>query len=240
MLKITVKVDMQKYLDKMNAARDQIPFATALALTRTAQAVKADLVSGMSSAFKSPTTYTLNSLYLDRATKANLVATIGVKGADSGTGAVKWLKPEIMGGARERGLELFLEPLGLPPAGLYAVPGSKAKTTSGGKIDTAWVKRLVADIGAQGKSGGLINKRWRGIRKRDGALKYFVLETKWGKLLPGIYGKQGRSLLPFIIFVRQPRYAKRFDFYGIAQRTAQQRFPAEFAAAVKQAMATRR
>lgn len=239
MLKFTVKVDMQKFIDKMNAARDQIPFATALALTRTAQAVKADLVSGMSSAFRSPTTYTLNSLYLDRATKANLVATIGVKGADSGTGAVKWLKPEIYGGVRERGLELFLEPLGLPPPGLYAVPGSKAKMTSNGKIDMTWVKRLVADIGSQGKSG-LVSKRWRGIRKRDGALKYFILEAKWGKLLPGIYAKQGRSLLPLIMFVRQPKYRKRFDFYGIAQRTAQQRFPQEFAAAVKQAMATRR
>lgn len=237
MLKVDVRVDVRLALRKLKIARDQVPFATALALTKTAQAVKEDLRDGMKADFRHVASFTLNSLYLERATKATLVATIGIKGADANVGAVKWLRPEVYGGARQRGLEALLRSVNLPPDGLYAVPGKAAKKSGNGRIDINWVRSLVADMASQGVSGNVTKSNER-KRKGQAALTYFVLVTPWGKLPPGIYGKRGRYVLPFIIFVARPKYAAKFDFYGIAQRTIQRRFPIEFELAVKRAMAT--
>lgn len=242
MIKITVKVDTERFLNKIKVARDQLPFATALALTRTAQAVKDDLRTGMSSSFKDVTTYTLNSMYVKGATKAELVATVGLKGADSGVGAVNWLSPEIYGGVRNKAIEKLLNKVGLPPDGMYAVPGKSAKM-SGGRINFAWLQSLIADMAAQGISSGVITRKSLKRRKgygSNGTQRYFVLIEKWGKLSPGIYGARGRAAYPLIMFVRQPRYSKRFDFYGIATTTARQRFPQEFAAALRRAGLSRR
>jgi hypothetical protein len=239
MIKLTFKIEDQKAYRKIEEVRKQIPFATALALTKTAQAIKEDLVAGMSSAFSNPTTYTLRSMYVKRAEKTELVASVGVKGGDTGEGAVRWLRPEIYGGSRQYALEAILEPLGLPPAGMYAVPGKAAKL-SNGHIDINWVRALVSDIAEQGigQARGILTSKFK--RRKGKTLNYVVLMTKWGKLLPGIYGKRGGSLFPFIIFVRQPKYGARFNFYGIAEATAQRQFPIEFAKAVERSLSTAR
>ena len=36
-----------------------------------------------------------------------------------------------------------------------------------------------------------------------------------------------------LIFTRDPRYRKRFDYFGIAKRTAERRWPVEAARAIK-------
>ncbi len=74
MFKITVNVDFSKLTAKIANARQQVPFATALALTKTAHNVKAALVTEMSSVFKAPSSFTLRSLTVTRAEKANLLA----------------------------------------------------------------------------------------------------------------------------------------------------------------------
>jgi hypothetical protein len=246
MLRINVKVDDRLFREKLKLIEKQVPFATALALTKTAQAIKPELVAGMASEFQQPTSFTLNSLTVSRAEKkaADIVATIGVKGAESGKGAVRWLSPEVYGGERSHAIEALLRPLGLPPSGMYAVPGKSAKLSGAKRIDINWFRSLIADISEQGVSNarGIVTKGTKGTRRRkgQGALQYFVLMTKWGKLQPGIYGRRGRGIFPFVIFVRQPKYSARFDFYGIAQRQATARFPDEFKAAMAKALASAR
>lgn len=235
----TMKVDISGATRKFKLVESQVPFAVALALTRTAQDVKVAEQVGMDASFKSVSRYTRNSLKVTRAEKHNLLASISIRGGDTGVGAVRWLRPEIYGGSRAHALEALLQPVGLPPSGLYAVPGSAAKKTSGGKIDINWVRSLVTDLQAQGVSGNITKSNMR-RRKGQGALKYFVLLRNKGRLLPGIYGKRGLSAFPLIIFVKKPKYTKRFDFYGIARRTVDERFPIQFEAAMKRALATAR
>jgi hypothetical protein len=237
MFKIVVNVDISKALAKIGAARDQVPFATALALTKTAQDVKAAAQGGMDTAFENVTRYTRNSLAITAATKAALTAYVGVRGGE--TGAVKWLRPEIFGGQRQSGIEVLLKQINLPPPGMYAVPGANAKLTSNKKVDINWLASLVGAIQIQGQSGITIRQGKGKNARKGGAGQYFVLLQKWGKLPPGIYGKRGTAVFPYIIFVRQAVYKKRFDFYGIAASTARQQFPIQFTAALKRAMATR-
>ena len=248
MIKISVYTDISGLVRKMDLAKRQVPFATALALTKTAQGVKTDLVAAMSSTFEQPTSYTLGSLQVGRATKADPVATVGVKGGSTGVGAIRYLRPEVYGGERAHAIDALLRPIGLPPAGMYAVPGKAAKLSGARRIDISWLRSLVADIGEQGvvNARGIVTRGSKGSKRRKGQgknLEYFVLTERWGKLLPGIYGRRsGRpsGAFPLVIFVRRPKYRAKFDFYGIATRAAVARFPAEFRSAVDVALATAR
>jgi hypothetical protein len=241
--KINVNIDISKVVAKLDGARAQVPFATALALTKTAQNVKAALVDEMSRVFKAPSSFTLRSLQVTRAEKTNLLASVGVRGADSGKGAIRWLSPEVFGGERSHAIEALLQPLGLPPKGLWAVPGAAAKQSRSGGIDISWFRSVVADIASQGitQSRGILTRRIRGTgRKSMGVLQYAILLERKGRLLPGIYGKRGRGIYPFVMFVAAPKYRAKFNFFGIAQRVARASFPYEFRAALTRALATAR
>lgn len=226
-MKITVKVDMSGFNAWSRRVQEQSRFATALALTRTAQAVKQDLRAEMASLFEAPRAYTLNSLYIKPATKTDLQASVGIKG-----GAIAWLRPEIYGGPRQKALEKYLQPLGLPPAGMWAVPGSGAKITSGKHISLAWVRKLVTALSSQGAA----TKK----RKRAGSLEYLVVLQREGKLAPGIYGRKGGTITPLIMFVKQPHYRAKFNFYKVAEASARKRFPPAFREALSAALAKTR
>lgn len=235
MLKITMSVNMDAAIAKFATTRKQVQFGTALALTNTAKEVQGSLKAGMTASFRSVTAYTRNSLYLSAATKSKLEAVIGVKGEEAG--AIKSLRPEIFGGLRQRNLEKFLQKIGLPPPGMYAVPGKNAKL-KGRQIDIDWVASLVGAILVQGQSGQTIRFGKSKNARKGGAATYFVLKQNWGKLLPGIYGKRGSGVYPYIIFVKQPHYQKKFDFFGIAKTIANRSFPKHFEDAIKRAIAT--
>ena len=243
MFKIKIDIDISKMVATLDGAREQVPFATALALTKTAQNVKAALVDEMRSVFKAPTSFTLRSLQVTRAEKAKLLASVGLRGADTGKGAIRWLAPEVFGGERSHAIEALLQPLGLPPKGLWAVPGAAAKKSPGGGIDIGWFRSVVSDIASQGitQSRGILTRRMRGTgRKSMGLLQYAILLERKGRLLPGIYGKRGRGIYPFVMFVVAPKYRGKFNFYGVAQRVARASFPYEFRTALKRALATAR
>ena len=59
--------------------RDQLPFATAKALTATGQRVKDAIRATMQVGFDRPTAYTLNATYMKPATKTNLICEVGIK-----------------------------------------------------------------------------------------------------------------------------------------------------------------
>ena len=55
----------------------------------------------------------------------------------------------------------------------------------------------------------------------------------------GVWVQRGRQLLP-VLFVSRAIYRKRFDFFGIGQRTVAQRFPEEADKAIANALRTAR
>lgn len=219
-----------------NLREDQLPFATALALTKTAQKVQADVRKEMQHVFLSAVPYTLNSLYVLAATKSSQVSVVGVKNKRGG--AIEWLLPEIEGGPRPSGIEVFLKPANLPPPGMYAVPGLYAPISSNGKTDVNALRRIVSQLSAVPTGvAGLRALRSRGQSRK--AAYFALLQPDFG-LKPGIYGVRGREIQPIIIFVKRPMYRRRLDFYGVAQRSAERYFADEFDAAAQRAIATAR
>ena len=82
MLRITTEGAAQLKRTLSDIERRQLPFATSLALTRTALMVKAAEVEEMKRVFDAPTRFTLNSLFVRPAKKSRLEAVVWVKDYD--------------------------------------------------------------------------------------------------------------------------------------------------------------
>jgi hypothetical protein len=251
MIGIKVTADTAKLDVYFNVLRtDQVPFATALALTKTAQYVQGELTKAMDTVFDRPTPYTKNALYVKPARKDDLVAIVKVKDESfKGNPAVRYLFPEITGGTRNlKGFEKLLQRAGVMPAGWYAIPTSAALLDSYGNVPAGTVTRILSQL--QSARDSLTNesatlKAKRNRTKRNA--RYFAVNpaTERGKLKPGIYERLGTAwgsgIRPIFLYTqKQPSYSARYDFYGMAQRLAVERYPMEAELAIQRAIATAR
>lgn len=212
-------------LDRLE--REQLPFAAALALTTTAQDVKEALVDEMRTVFDRPTRFTLNSLFVETATKDRLSARVWMKDAGAGGGgggrsAAEWLAPQIYGGGRDqKASEKRLGAKGALPGGKYIVPGKGLKLDAHGNISRSKMRKILSGV--------------------DERRRYFIM--KKGNRPIGIAERTGKGqdgLRMVIAFARRPQYGKQFDFFRVAKRTAEDRLPVRFELALARALATRR
>lgn len=224
---------------------DQMPFATARAMTKTQQLVKQGIEAEMSAVFDNPTSYTLNSLRLEPATKQKLQSRVWLKDDTfKGTPATKYLRPQVEGGERSlKRFERALQHRGILPAGMVAVPGSAAELDQYGNVMPSQIVQILSYFDAfpqQGYRANMTQRRRDSLAKgRNGArgFSYFALSQAEGKLLPGIYKRmsygqdqriahlQRGAAKPVFIFVSMPTYRRLLDFYGIAKRITEAEFP---------------
>jgi hypothetical protein len=251
-IRINVSSNTEAVIAQMNARRDQVPFATALALTRTAAVVKDAEVREMRDVFDRPTPYTLNALYMKPATKSNLQAVVWLKADTSkGTPADKYLTPQIRGGARSlKRFERALAAVGALPPDYMALPGAAAKLDSYGNMDRGQIVQLLSYFKAFPEMGYRANitdarkaKLARGTKSRLGFV-YFVGRPAGGKLPLGIWQRfnfgHGSAIKPIMIFVPSVLYNAVFDFDYVAKNTIAREFPVQFRQALIEAQASAR
>lgn len=238
------------------AATRHIPFATALALTKTAGIAKQNLREEMMRVFDAPTPYALNSLRTSPATKTKLVATVHLKDefGTSGTPAHKFLDPEIDGGPRRyKRFEIALERSAGKPAGTYAIPGIAAKKDRFGNIPAGEIRRLLSYLSAAEQTAGFkantsgkkIARMARGTKTKR-PTGFFVArpgDRKTGHLKPGIYQWTGfafgRAIKPVMVFSkRRPTYKKRLPFEQTVSRTIETDYQSQFSVAMEYALKT--
>ncbi len=236
--------DADELLSRLDsAAREQLPFAIALSLTRTAQQVQEAEWRVMAQVFDRPTRFTLNSLYLRRAEKRDPTPAAEVYFKDSQFGGGHYLEPHVFGGVRPATpLERRLRWAGILAARNFAILGERAPRDQHGNIRRGQLTKMLADL--QGldpkdntKDRGAAASRWRVItnKQRSG-------------LQPGIYrvrewthaGKAVKfGLSPWFIFTsKNPAYRKRFPFFQIAEQVVAARQGPEFTKALDHALAT--
>lgn len=191
-------------------------FAAVRALTRTAVAAKNDVREAMSGAFDHPTRYTLNSLFVQPATKKKPVARLGFKNIPNAKGrpALKYLEPVLEGKPRShKGIESQLRKRGLLPAGAYAVPGRGVRLNKSGNVTQAQVIKILNGIGRGGK--------------------YFVANINGTH---GIWERTRRGVKPMFVFVKKPAYSQEFDFFMTAEKSFEKCYNKEFDKSLKQAL----
>jgi hypothetical protein len=252
MITIDVRHNFSAVQRAMDAIGKQARFATAGALTRTAQTAKREIERDMARVFDRPTAYTLNALRIRSATASRLEAMVWVKDdAGKGTPATKYLTPQIFGGSRGvKRFERALTRIGILPDGMKTVPGEAAPIDAYGNMQRGEIVRILAYFQAFGQQGYSANmpqarrdKLARGTRKRYG-FEYFVVRQGARNLRPGIWKRVqtgfGKSIKPIVIFVREPAYRKRLPFFETAQRVIDRDFGKEFDTAMASAMRTAR
>lgn len=245
----------------LGRAERQVPYATSLALNRTAAAIQKAITELMPQVFDRPTPYTLRSLRTDRATKQRLSATVGFKDfAGKGTAANRYLLPQVEGGGRRQ--KRFESALGrIGPSGYY-IPAGGAEQDAYGNMSRGQVVRLMSYLQAFGEQGYRANSteksrartakmgRGEGGYRRINGVVYFISRGKGAvsgnrtqHLPAGVWrktGTHGADVAPVLLQVDSVQYERRLPFYETADEIYGLRFEDEFTQAFDQAIATAR
>jgi hypothetical protein len=219
---------------RLNQLATQVPFAVAVALTKTAKDVQSAVKQEMQDVFERPVAYTLNSVFVKAATKQSLEAKVWLKDNPFGKGtpANRYLAPQIFGGSRElKGMELALQSAGLMAQGDYAVPAAGAQLDANGNVRRAQIVQILSQLKVQRKAGFESRASGSAASKRAVArqgVTYFALPAATRGLKPGIYLKRkfahGSAIRPVFIFVPKVQYRIRLKFFAVGEQTARVRF----------------
>lgn len=259
MIKIDTSIDVRGAIRQLADVKDrQLPFATSLAINKTAQKVKAREEHEIRDVFDRPTPYIQNSIFIKPSNKRNLTATVGIKDqAVKGTPATKILRAEIRGGERRlKAFERLLRSRGIIPSGFFLIPGEKAPMDQYGNVQRGFIKQLLSYFEAFPEAGYKMNstqakrdKLKQGSKKRDG-LSYYVAKVGKNKQF-GIWKRthisskfngprQTNKTEPMFILAETSRYEAIFDFEFVALSTVDKEFRQEFLRAWEQAKGTAR
>lgn len=220
--------------------------AIATAMTRTAVALRQQLVRDLNTYIDRPTPYTVRALKYTAASADKLTAYVGfdvntitdIGGAATGyrrgeTPASNYMTPQIQGGERHlKRAEVLLRAAGHLPAGYLTVPGHGARIDSYGNMERGQIIQILSQLRITALAGTTRNLSFEARKsinaQRKAGGRFFVLPVG-GTAAPGVYQREfsGRGITPVLIFVRRATYRKRFDFYGIGQRFAEQRLQIE-------------
>lgn len=232
--------------------KKHIPFATSLAINRTAQKVKIAQEKEIRDVFDRPTRFTENSVFIKPSNKNNLTAKVWLKDqAVKGTPAAKYLAAQITGGERRlKGYEVLLRSVGVLPDGYFTVPGAAAQMDGYGNIKRSQIVQIINYFRAnretfQNSNDKTRDKLRKGTKKKQG-ISYFVGSPGDGKLPLGIWqrGHSGaltgpvRPIRPIMIFVQSARYDAIYDFKFVADKVVADNINKEFIAALDFALRT--
>lgn len=229
---------------QLSGIAGQIPFATSLAINRTAGKVKRSIVEEMKQSFDRPTPYTLRSLFVTPSTKQKLESKVWFKDEYSvgsqGTPATKYLGPEVFGGARgAKAHEKRLRDKGLMPTSMFAVPaqGAEGLLNSYGNINGGLIKQMMSSLQINRDIGYQSNTTAKSRQRNKKRGNYFVVGGASNPL--GIMRREANGAMqPVLWFVKQPSYKPRLDFFGVGERTVVQHLPDEMQRAIAYAMRT--
>lgn len=227
-----------------------IPKWISVGLTQTAYQSRKEVVRAMLPALDRPTPWVRNTVWAYPAEKTHnpISAAVGYAHNDAarratrrrealaGDDAPRSMRMQIYGGGRQlKEHEKTLQRAGISPPGRpFIVPGVGAEKDRFGNVTTGFINKVLytgAAGGNAGRSGDAVKPLTRGARgKRSrNKVRYFPHPRRNPR---GIYraGRYGTAPLPVFLFVRQPQYSPRFDFYGIANRGASKLVPNVYSA----------
>lgn len=266
MFKVTLSGINEQLASLSRLEQDQLPFATALALTRTAQEVQKGMRQEMGKVFDRPTRATLDGVFIEPATRERMESRVWIN--DGGTSAfrraearrtntavskweqerhaLKWLGPQVYGGGRDgKGFENMLRRAGALGSDQYVLPGDKYPLDRHGNMGNGQIRKILSGASLITEEGYDANRTDSARSSAKGNKRFFLIRK--GRRAIGIaerlkYGVGARpsDIRMVMVFARRPTYGPKLDFFGVAERIAADQLPIQFELALARALATRR
>ena len=246
---LSIKDDITKLSNRLNSVqRQQIPFATALTLTRTAQGMRREQQRTMRRVFDKPVRFTVGdadkggSLAVKPANKKETPIESRVfftEFAGKGTPAYKYLTPQIFGGLRrQKRHEIALtRKIGKK---IYTTPGADAPLLRNGNISGGQYTRILAAVQALPETGYLGNATTRS-RKRNTGVRGYYIARKGGQPVGIRQRKRGGESKKILNFVdRSPMYRPRYPFYKVGRAYVKKHLAINFRKSLRIALRTAR
>lgn len=254
MIDIKISSDLDKLVNKLETLEPKRwPTKLTRAINETAFYVVNKLKKEMPGFIDRPTPFTLNALRVTQkasVTNNDLVdATVGFKEFGSKANwASHYLVPQVDGG--DRALKRFEKALvltGVMNAGYFVLPAAAAPRDQYGNVPGKFIVRVLSQLRADlsgtqntpqpttvaGKGNRAAAARYR-QKKRLTKPTYYAVQNGiiypgggHTTLAPGIYERHPRekSLKQVFFFARDVHFRKRFPFYEIAAKAAQDKMP---------------
>lgn len=223
MFEVSIRSNLKEIEKKLDAlARQQLPFATAQALTALAKIVQADEQANMHKVLDRPTPFTINSVAVRRASKSSQEATVFVKDI-----AAAYLDPYEFGGKNRLNSRALLKPVDL-------------SVNQYGNLARAKLAQLKARsdifIGpVKMRSGQVINGVWQRSMERA------TVATAKGKSRITRRGLNDSGKLKLLIrFEDAHEVTQHLGWFALAERVVAANFSREFGRALARALATAR
>jgi len=231
-MQINLKHNFGDVLARLGGQQKQVAFAAAVALTRTATAIKDAIPAELDRVFDRPAPFTKRGVYVKRADRNTLTAEVGFMQRQA-----SYLRLQLAGGTRQ------------PTARGIRLPGN-VELNAFGNIPRGLTDKLKA-AAKDGTLGAAVSRKLGvgAASRRKGAAPIQLFYGRptgkgWDKAPIGIWrrvpGKPGK-LIPVIVFEDTPaRYTKRLDLMRLAQPIVDREFSKQFDRALREALATAR
>ena len=241
-LEINVKgiKEVTEMLDDVR--KKQIPFATALALTRTASKARLNVQGKMKQVFDRPTRFTLSSVLYEKATKKKQYSRVYLADIDRKTThkTADYMRVQSEGGKREhKGIENYLaeqsERLPFPIVSKWILPAKGVKLDKHGNLPRGEWNRIISGLKLSREQGFSANIT-AGSKKRN-RRRAMYFRTPYGVMKRT--GK--RTVKPVLYFAKKkPSYKQRLDFHEVVRVTHKRHFIPTFKIALVQAIRSAR
>ncbi len=221
---ISVRADVKELSKRLDSlAYEQLPFATALAVTGLARRVQEAETKGLAATFDRPTPFTMRAFGVKPARKADPTATVFARDIQAA-----YLEPYEFGGKQVLGSKrAILNPKDIALNVYGNIPRGQLKRLKG---------RSDVFIGSvKFKSGATISGVWQ--RPARGARRHGGRGTK-GNVSNIAGANTGLKLL--IRFTDPVEVHQRLHYFERAQQIVDRWFNAEFSAGMRKALATAR
>jgi hypothetical protein len=222
MLSITTDTSGLTKLQRfLGAYKNQLPFASSVALNQTARDVQLAYKAQTKQSFIKPVAFTVNAFRYDKSTKANLIATV-YPSPDRG-----YLNTQIFGGRRR-----WKDYEGL----IRGLAASQGKPLPTGKLIPTSLAQNAAGNPKRRLFGELQSKL--STTDRGG---YFIGTPRGSGREPGVYRRSRGRLFPyFLVSTSEPNYDKRFPFEKLGNDTVRRVYTTHLSLALDRALASAR
>lgn len=227
---IRVKDTSSEFLKAQEKRIGALTFASVVALTRTAQKVKAAELELMRTKLKNPTPFTLNSLQVKPATKSKPEAIVETKTGFGSVPAGRYLSPLVDGGLRRhKSSELQMQTQG---SASYWVPGEFADLDAYGNIKGSTINKILSQLklrrdATQNTTG---SRKSKGKRKSQAFFLRGNIVFLRVREFPGGGAREDQTK-PYLFLIKPPRYKPILPFFQTAEEVTDQTLAVEYAKA---------